>query len=1199
MMSRVEPVLILEALKLLTTPTSETENWTASGLVKKHEGRLENQGSEVDDENYMVFGFDQILMRNLSLFDEKLKSNSSFERLQTLWKMESETERVVFLSDKESPRWRYVHYCVKLLNILSSSLQIVAKEHKEQKTNPECKSSPALEPDVLSISQQKTVLTTVQFIVCLGTGPCLQPGVGIPMELRSDLGKLVTISTQFSMSPQEKEFRLLYCVKSLLQCVKVPSLGALVLSRHLTDILASLLQLCYNPSRLPKAKADNSSSSLVLSANECSTPASVVDAVIARNKIYANPVAVNQSQSTQREKNLSPETKEGKLGQKEKLNFTMNNPGHGEEISNINITQMMPEHENSNVGNEKSQASDRVTGGHTLTAADRAWCSESLRHLLDHVYQPVLVRELLLLQGGPSPQMMQKPKPPLLGRAPSWLRKGCGHLLTEVLLKPHGVLHILRGMIDLPSGNPTPGDLDWRKCEAIAKVIAHCPRQMTSLEKYYRQICPQVLELLHTDDRLTCRQFSRVGCTIINVMSSQNPELAQTYLIQPLTEPLNCCISVQGAQFEENQILVNEEQMSQCVEDLHKMLVSNLDPPASLVAHVKSLLHPLFKLYCFLKDGVSHLRSAVLEILVTTLRSLEIVTGVTALDLCLFADDEEGMTMLPWLQFTAGPTGGLVLILKQKGDESGCVNEEKEEEIRVKCMVDLLKNLHKDVLTGEFFIKLLKELTVIIKQESGSAEKRADNNPHWLKDNQCGRRRFSRQVLTLNLLADMCETLGPSFLKSSQHVLEFVKSTLERGVEVCRCTADQDTGLFETETITMAMGLLTAVLSGALEVTEKDKEHMAELCPLLQELEEEYPDTSVTEMSADLRIAIATHGAVWSTHLSDEGKKLHRPKHSRPKTGDKGKLKKKIEVLSESVNEYASSGIPADVEEKHKLSTVSERQNKEKKQGDTTTGLSRAFEEICDPLIPVRGHGLIMLRSLLEKKNKEALEKQDAILTIFRENLSHSDSYLYLAAVNGLVTMASLKPDTVIQSLTKQFANYSQSGKPLPVELRLKVGECLVRACRQLGDILPRYKDILLAAILTGAKDTTPEVRASSLSNLGEVCKLLRFSLGKNVQEVFSCCSCVLKSDSDVEARKAAGLVLTMILQGLGKDAMTVLEDVLRDLYRLLNLCRTVEREEGVLVHIDLALAELNGIMRSFLFPNQSLTKKILVSRPE
>lgn len=69
----------------------------------------------------------------------------------------------------------------------------------------------------------------------------------------------------------------------------------------------------------------------------------------------------------------------------------------------------------------------------------------------------------------------------------------------------------------------------------------------------------------------------------------------------------------------------------------------------------------------------------------------------------------------------------------------------------------------------------LQELTMIIKQESGSEEKGRDDNPDWLKSDGFQRRKFSRPVLTLNLLADMCETLGPSFLKSSQHVLEFVK----------------------------------------------------------------------------------------------------------------------------------------------------------------------------------------------------------------------------------------------------------------------------------------------------------------------------------------------------------------------------------------------------------------------------------------
>ena len=33
---------------------------------------------------------------------------------------------------------------------------------------------------------------------------------------------------------------------------------------------------------------------------------------------------------------------------------------------------------------------------------------------------------------------------------------------------------------------------DWRKCDAIAQIIANCPTNMKSTEEYYRVISPQV-----------------------------------------------------------------------------------------------------------------------------------------------------------------------------------------------------------------------------------------------------------------------------------------------------------------------------------------------------------------------------------------------------------------------------------------------------------------------------------------------------------------------------------------------------------------------------------------------------------------------------------------------------------------------------------------------------------------------------------
>lgn len=53
-----------------------------------------------------------------------------------------------------------------------------------------------------------------------------------------------------------------------------------------------------------------------------------------------------------------------------------------------------------------------------------------------------------------------------------------------------------------------------------------------------------------------------------------------------------------------------------------------------------------------------------------------------------------------------------------------------------------------------------------------------------------------------------------------------------------------------------------------------------------------------------------------------------------------------------------------------------------------------------------------------------------------------------------------------------------------------------------LGSMAPKYRDNLLASILSGARDKDPLVRASSLSNLGEICKVVRFSLGNVICEV-------------------------------------------------------------------------------------------------
>ena len=80
-----------------------------------------------------------------------------------------------------------------------------------------------------------------------------------------------------------------------------------------------------------------------------------------------------------------------------------------------------------------------------------------------------------------------------------------------------------------------------------------------------------------------------------------------------------------------------------------------------------------------------------------------------------------------------------------------------------------------------------------------------------------------------------------------------------------------------------------------------------------------------------------------------------------------------------------------------------------------------AFNQLCDSLLPVRGHSLMRLASLLKSRDPKALGKVDILVKTFRDSLIHEDTYIYLAAVEGLVAAADVRPEDVISYLAREF----------------------------------------------------------------------------------------------------------------------------------------------------------------------------------
>ncbi len=104
--------------------------------------------------------------------------------------------------------------------------------------------------------------------------------------------------------------------------------------------------------------------------------------------------------------------------------------------------------------------------------------------------------------------------------------------------------------------------------------------------------------------------------------------------------------------------------------------------------------------------------------------------------------------------------------------------------------------------------------------------------------------------------------------------------------------------------------------------------------------------------------------------------------------------------------------------------------------------------ELSDPLIPVRGHSLLQLSRLIEARNPKALSNIEKLLNIFMDNLCHDDTYIYLAAVQGLVSLSQFKHEVVVPHLAKEFAMFgNEADKDAKQKGKYVKGEALSLPC--------------------------------------------------------------------------------------------------------------------------------------------------------
>ena len=160
----------------------------------------------------------------------------------------------------------------------------------------------------------------------------------------------------------------------------------------------------------------------------------------------------------------------------------------------------------------------------------------------------------------------------------------------------------------------------------------------------------------------------------------------------------------------------------------------------------------------------------------------------------------------------------------------------------------------------------------------------------------------------------------------------------------------------------------------------------------------------------------------------------------------------------------------------------------------------------------------------------------------------------------------------------------------------MKIGEVLTKSIRNYNELVPRYAHILLNCFLVGTQNKEEFIRSSSLSNLGETCKLLNYSLSQHIFEISNCISSILDTDPSIQVQRSAAMVLKMIIEGLrNENFIQILGKAALPLYRSLSKAYKTTEDDVIRLHCQLTLQYLACLVKGSMFPEMSMKKEIII----
>ncbi|KAH9894464.1 hypothetical protein C8Q73DRAFT_518427 [Cubamyces lactineus] len=652
-----------------------------------------------------------------------------------------------------------------------------------------------------------------------------------------------------------------------------------------------------------------------------------------------------------------------------------------------------------------------------------------------------------------------------------YVRKACTFLLSRQLLRPEGI----RGLCESVFGEEEASgeDVALDKLEHVARLLGTIPAGMMPQE-YLNIILPRMLTLLSLEERALPHSYRRaIAFSLSRMMTNEENAQIKESTMQLVFPVLHGPI-ISGAGSMSPKASLNTIQV----------LLINTDPSPHLITALLTPIVPsLYSLYACL-DGAKAadpiLREGIKGLLSTwgRLVSSEDVIG-TIWRIIGGEGSDWRVDVAGEISRVEGDSADdgqpLSLFTPQSLKEAEAAGEFdvdsnllglKPDPVR---LVRFLKEIDRSDVSSELFVQLLEAYR----------DSRTQKDPDPVKT-------LLYLQLVLQIQKQLTTDDASSVLKKPEHILTFVKHALENPRQSVRPSAGQSnsaTGL--------RMEDLRIVSDEESVTDDEDEEGDSDD----EDGDQEHGSDDMTTTAVKLLLSVLEANPDLSARTApvlNDIFSLLEPLSKAPEEQLRGLAREARMVMTARLASTSDSTA-------HRPSKSASGEE------DPRETYQKALKLLQDQLLPVRAHGLMLLRQLVSARRDAsgqlvgpAIEPAlvPGVLSIFMQSVQDDDSYMFLNAVQGLSAMVDGFGKDVLRNLVNVYSEgldglSASTMSQHDVDMRTRVGEALGQVIRRCGEALPSYAVMLVPPLfrVIRASHFPTVLRTSAVSLLAQCVK--------------------------------------------------------------------------------------------------------------